>query len=102
MNLLSNFNSTIEYPPMAKPMSILDIISGNKKLPPRVYNVLFNQNTKQIEIIPTEDVRFKLPERIYGDLPKYAFHFWEAFSKTNENLGVILTGEKGTGKTELS
>lgn len=40
--------------------------------------------------------------RIYGDSqPARAARIMEAFSETNKNMGVLLSGTKGTGKTVL-
>jgi len=95
------WNSAMQYPPGVKPIDVMELIGGNKKLPPRLYNVVFNPMTKKLEIVPAAEPKFRLPERIYGKAPDYASHFWEAYEKSTGNLGVILTGEKGTGKTEL-
>jgi len=84
-----------------RPLTLEDITGGGLYLQPAVYNLSYNEISNQYELNRVND-RFKLPDRIYGKAPKYARHFIEAFDKTNNNLGVILTGEKGTGKTELS
>jgi hypothetical protein len=45
---------------------------------------------------------FKLPAKIYGGLEVYADRFLKKFDSEDNNLGISLTGEKGSGKTMLS
>jgi len=96
------YNSALEYGPNIKPIMLGDLVTGNKKLPAGIFNLVHNPVMDKLEIIPAADRRFKLPDKIYGRLPDYAHHFWDAYTKTKDNLGVLLTGEKGTGKSELS
>ncbi len=42
---------------------------------------------------------FKFPKKIYGDSEKIAARYLNTFSNQNNNLGVLLTGLKGTGKS---
>ena len=53
-------------------------------------------------ILELKSKRFSLPERLYGELPKLADYFWLGFKHRGYKGGVILTGEPGSGKTELS
>jgi hypothetical protein len=42
---------------------------------------------------------FKLPAKVYGDSEKIANRYLNTFRHKNSNLGVLLTGMKGTGKS---
>ena len=95
------FNSVVPYEPGFRPISLEDLTGGVIKLTSGVYNLVYNDFSKQYELVRTNN-RFKLPNKIYGKAPTYATHFLEAYKKSDNNLGVILTGEKGTGKTELT
>lgn len=48
-----------------------------------------------LEITP----KFKLPKKIYGDSEVIAQRYLNTFSNQTNNLGVLLTGLKGTGKS---
>jgi hypothetical protein len=45
---------------------------------------------------------FKMPSRIYGDCLRNADRVIETFTRRDGNTGVLLTGEKGSGKTLLA
>jgi hypothetical protein len=44
---------------------------------------------------------FKLPEKIYGDCAEKTQRILNTFRDRNQNTGVLLVGEKGSGKTLL-
>jgi hypothetical protein len=45
---------------------------------------------------------FRLPEKIYGDCPKYSERYLNSYNSWEGNLGVLLSGLKGTGKSLLA
>lgn len=45
---------------------------------------------------------FKLPEKLYGDCIPTAERYINTFRNRDRNLGVLLTGEKGSGKSLLA
>lgn len=45
---------------------------------------------------------FEVPEKIYGDTQKRADKVINSFTKWSGNLGVLMSGYKGTGKTLLA
>lgn len=45
---------------------------------------------------------FSLPEKIYGNVAEYSAKFLNTFNSRERNLGVMLSGMKGTGKTMLA
>ena len=42
---------------------------------------------------------FKLPEKIYGDEKRIVKRFANTFRKSNKSIGILLSGQKGSGKT---
>jgi hypothetical protein len=45
---------------------------------------------------------FRMPQRIYGDCLRYTDRIISTFRSRSGNTGVLLTGEKGSGKTLLA
>jgi len=45
---------------------------------------------------------YKTPPKLYGDMQKYVDFYWKSFIKTNFVGGLMLTGQKGSGKTLIS
>lgn len=45
---------------------------------------------------------FELPEKLYGDTEKQAKRIWSTFRTRGIATGVLLSGEKGSGKTLLA
>jgi hypothetical protein len=45
---------------------------------------------------------FKLPDIIYGDCQKYVDRYLNSYNEWDGNLGVLLSGLKGTGKSLLA
>jgi len=66
-----------------------------------VYKVIKSPDGKgytMIHYLPA----FKLPPKVYGDIPKLAERFWKGFAFSKNSLGALLTGSKGSGKTEFA
>jgi len=82
-----------QYTPVPKNSSIAD---GFK---PGCY-VIKHQMAGPDYFDPVSDV--KIPSKIYGNCAKYAHRIWKQFKASNENVGVLLSGERGSGKTLLS
>ena len=67
-----------------------------KELPPQTYKVFFNKD-KGLYLEKVSDLETK--EKMYGKMQtkiKKVFFTWEQFTR---NLGIILSGEKGIGKS---
>src|SRR5687768_7672540 len=45
---------------------------------------------------------FTFPKKIYGSVPEDVKFYSEAYRSTEKNLGIVLNGEKGSGKTLLA
>lgn len=77
--------------------SLGEISASHDKLPVGNYALQFDRNSGSYFLISQPD--FKLPTKLYGD-----FSFIDRWKKSYENnsaknLGILLSGTKGTGKT---
>lgn len=70
------------------------------KIPVGNWQVKFNPDEGSFYLQKMKD--FTLPSKIYGDSNKLAKRYLNTFNKKNKNLGVALTGLKGTGKSLLA
>ena len=74
-------------------------VSTYEKLPPYTYEVSFNKMTGY-SLIKSEDMEIK--EKIYGPYQRKVDKILNTFNLSNRNLGIILSGPKGAGKTMFS
>ena len=79
-----------------------DFVLGNfgslpEKLPLGTYTLLFNKNVGQYYLHLIDDI--KIPEKIYGDIVPFAKRVCTKYNSKDRNLGVLLVGTKGAGKT---
>jgi ATPases of the AAA+ class len=78
------------------PGNSLDI---QESLPVGNYTVRFNP----MEGFSLEEVEpFRMPGKVYGDCLRNADRIVKTFTSRDGNTGVLLTGEKGSGKTLLA
>ena len=69
---------------------------------PGVYKLVKNPNPNLPPILEFKYKEYKLPPKLYGEIPKLANFFYEGFKRRGYQGGVLLTGEAGAGKTELA
>lgn len=67
------------------------------KVPVGNWLLLQDEFTKEFKLKEMED--FKIPSKIYGDDEKLVKRYVDTFNKINKNMGILLTGLKGAGKT---
>lgn len=72
----------------------------HKTLPMGVYSVKFQAPIGPFYLERTED--FRLPEKVYGDTTPRALRILNTFEDRPLGTGVLLSGEKGSGKTMLA
>jgi len=60
------------------------------------------KSDKETYSLEQVDDRFTVPERIFGNLNYYIEYYWRAFKRHNFKSGVLLTGQKGAGKSETA
>ncbi len=62
---------------------------------------VLTQEGNNVSAIPAEKP-IVLPDKIYGDLGRKALRIWNTYADSSGSEGVLLIGDKGTGKTELT
>lgn len=70
------------------------------KLPTKNFVIHFDKEKE--EYYGVESGGFTLPDKIYGDNSKDIETYLKSFNTLNKNLGILLSGGKGTGKTILA
>jgi hypothetical protein len=70
------------------------------KLPPEVYTVREHPVTEELLLERIDN--FTMPPKRYGNNDKYAERILHSFEKRNMATGVLLCGEKGSGKSLLA
>lgn len=67
-------------------------------LPVGVFHIAEDPRTDELSLVYQSD-SFTLPEKIYGMETDFIDHVIKTYKATERNLGVMLTGYQGTGKT---
>ncbi len=70
------------------------------KLPPGTYSVKYNDIHNFYYLERIED--FSIEGKVYGNTDRHAERILSTFSSRSVSTGVLLSGEKGTGKTLLA
>ena len=68
-------------------------------IPPRVYSIQFEPMRGYFLSVIKD--QFSIPERIYGDVEQRARRCINTYRSRVTSTGILLTGDKGTGKTLL-
>ena len=71
-----------------------------ESLDPACYSLKQNPMTRELYL--TKSDPFDLPSKIYGNATKQVNRIWHTFSERKSSTGVLLSGEKGNGKTLLA
>ena len=72
----------------------------HRLLPAGNYVIKLNEMTNELYLEQIED--FNIPDKIYGDCLKYTNKIIRTFKDRDNATGVMMTGEKGSGKTLLT
>ena len=76
-------------------------ITTYDQLPPKTYRVEYDPETRIFSLLEAHD--FEIPEtKIYGQHLDKVKKVLNSMDKMNRNLGVILSGDKGIGKSLFS
>ena len=76
-------------------------ITTYDQLPPKTYRVDYDPETRIFSLLEAHD--FEIPEtKIYGQHLDKVKKVLNSMDKVNRNLGVILSGDKGIGKSLFS
>lgn len=84
-----------------KELRFLDYpIEYNTEVPKGTYLLRFDDFKAEYYLEDVTD--FKIPEIVYGNAEEVAERYLNTFKNIDSNLGILLTGEKGTGKSMLA
>lgn len=77
-----------------------DSLNTKTRLSPGVYTIDYSMEQG---FFLTQSEPFHLPEKVYGDIPSISERVLRTFNdRVGRNTGVMLLGEKGSGKSLLS
>lgn len=79
--------------------SLAEFNSVPTKLPNKVFNFRFNPQSGEYYLEETNSIT--LPKKIYGDM-SIVDRYIKSYNNTERNLGVLLAGLKGNGKTVMA
>lgn len=75
--------------------------SAVSEVPPGVYTLVYEEPSPMGggKLFLRPESNFKLPERLYGNVNVEVDRFLRSYELNDKNLGVLLIGEQGSGKT---
>lgn len=77
----------------------LQEVSQNKELlPGGIYKINEHPVTKDLFLTQVQD-KFSFPYKVYGVEAEFVNRMKKTYENTNGNLGILMNGVKGTGKT---
>lgn len=76
-----------------------DQIETYDKLPAKTFKVCFNEQ-EGFFLVSAEDVHNT--EKVYGDLLVKTLKVFNAYDRSQRSVGVLMSGEKGIGKTMMA
>lgn len=79
--------------------SLAEFNSVPSQLPNKVFNFRFNPQSGDYYLEETNPIT--LPEKVYGDM-SIVDRYIKSYNNTSRNLGVLLAGLKGNGKTVMA
>lgn len=72
------------------------------KLPPRVFKFVVRETMAGVDYSLEYATSFKEPAKLYGDVTKQVNRIVHSYRQQDKNLGVLLHGVSGTGKSTLA
>ena len=76
-----------------------DAIDLKNKLPAGIYTLDFSM---KLGLFLTTTPDFQVPTKVYGNTTRNSERIWKTFQARGKSTGVLLSGEKGSGKTLLA
>jgi len=70
-------------------------------VPNKVYYLRIDSKTN-LPYLEYNMEKFKIPDKRYGNVDKNVKRFMDTYNKYDKSMGVLLTGDSGTGKTMLA
>ncbi len=77
---------------------LTEVSNNHEKLPVGIYKTQFSAKTNSIYLEQTS-LKFAFGYKVYGIEDKFIKHVIKTYKHTTGNLGILLNGVKGTGKT---
>jgi hypothetical protein len=75
-------------------------IDIHKTLPPRNFVIKYDERTDQYSLEQTN--AYVMPSKLYGNIERQAARVLTTFDDRAKSTGILLAGEKGSGKTLLA
>lgn len=74
----------------------------HEKLPLGIYTLGYNDITREFYLSEQNFTEFKLPSKLYGNADEIVKRVIDTHTRKNNKMGILLYGEKGTGKSIIS
>ena len=68
---------------------------------PGVFEIKKNTNSREF-YLEQKEYNYKVPPKLYGNMQNYVDFYWKSFERTKFVGGLMLTGQKGSGKTMIA
>jgi len=68
---------------------------------PGVFEIRKHKDT-DMYYLEQKEYRYVVPNKLYGDMGTYVDFYWNSFQRNGFVGGLLLTGQKGSGKTMIS
>ena len=68
---------------------------------PGIFLLKINPATKEY-FLDKKEFQYKTPNKYYGEVKSYIDFYWRSIVRNNYNGGVMLTGQKGSGKSLIA
>lgn len=94
------YNAPVKFVRRGNCYGIAPTANFEDTLPLGTYSVGFNPEMGGFILVMSPS--FTMPAKIYGDSEKLAERFLGTFRKRQKNTGVLLAGEKGSGKSLMA
>ena len=68
---------------------------------PGIFEIVKNNDNKDF-FLRYKEYLYKTPKKLYGGMEDYINFYWKSFERDKYVGGLLLTGQKGSGKTVIS
>lgn len=79
-----------------------DNVEIHNSLPVGIYTLEYNGMTEEFYLSQQNFNEFKVPSKLYGNIDSIVDRIISTYKRRENRLGVLLQGEKGTGKSIIS
>lgn len=96
MDIKKNIQNYVKIGSTVRPVGSLNEVSD--RLEPHVYTISIKPMEGTILTI-VDNIDLNIPDRIYGSIPSNVTKSFKAFDRRPLNTGILLSGERGMGKS---